>query len=129
MIAEVKIKKMGKVKMVKDKTVAVVLAFFVGGFGIHKFYLGNNVAGVLYLLFSWTLIPSVIAFFDFLGLLLMSEQVFQVQYNGGMLPSGYVLRAAKDVTGAIGELKKLYDLGAITAEEYEEKRQKLLREL
>ena len=115
--------------MVKDKTVAVVLAFFVGGFGIHKFYLGNNVAGVLYLLFSWTLIPSVIAFFDFIGLLLMSEQAFQVQYNGGMLPSGYVLRAAKDVTGAIGELKKLYDMGAITAEEYEEKRQKLLREL
>jgi len=129
LIAEVKIKKMGKVKMVKDKTVAVVLAFFVGGFGIHKFYLGNNVAGVLYLLFSWTLIPSLLAFFDFIGLLLMSEQVFQVQYNGGMLPSGYVLRAAKDVTGAIGELKKLYDLGAITAEEYEEKRQKLLREL
>jgi uncharacterized membrane protein len=46
-----------------------------------------------------------------------------------MLPSGYALRSAKDVTGAIGELKKLYDQGAITAEEYEEKRQKLLREL
>ena len=114
--------------MVKDKTVAVVLAFFVGVFGIHKFYLGNNLAGVLYLLFSWTLIPYLLAFFDFLGLLLMSEQAFQVQYNGA-LPSGYVLRSAKDVTGAIGELKKLYDLGAITAEEYEEKRQKLLREL
>jgi TM2 domain-containing membrane protein YozV len=120
---------MGKGKMVKDKTVAVVLAFFVGGFGIHKFYLGNNLAGVLYLLFSGTLIPLVLGFFDFLGLLLMSEQAFQVQYNGATLPSGYVLRSAKDVTGAIGELKKLYDLGAITAEEYEEKRQKLLREL
>jgi TM2 domain-containing membrane protein YozV len=120
---------MGKGKMVKDKTVAVLLAFFVGGFGIHKFYLGKNLAGVLYLLFSGTLIPFVLGFFDFLGLLLMSEQAFQVQYNGAMLPSGYVLRSAKDVTGAIGELKKLYDLGAITAEEYEEKRQKLLREL
>jgi|ERR687885_794991 TM2 domain-containing membrane protein YozV len=120
---------MEKVKMVKDQTVAVVLALLVGPFGIHKFYLGNNGAGVLYLLFSWTLIPFVLAFFDFLGLLLMSEQAFQVQYNGATLPSGYVLRSAKDVTGAIGELKKLYDLGAITAEEYEEKRQKLLREL
>ncbi len=38
--------------MVKDRTVAVVLAFFLGGFGVHKFYLGNNLAGVLYLLFS-----------------------------------------------------------------------------
>lgn len=115
--------------MVKDKTVAVVLALLVGPIGIHKFYLGNSLAGVLYLLFSWTLIPSLLAFFDFLGLLLMSEQAFQVQYNGATLPSGYVLRSAKDVTGAIGELKKLYDQGAITAEEYEEKRQKLLREL
>jgi len=115
--------------MVKDRTVAIVLAFFLGGFGVHKFYLGNNLAGVLYLLFSWTLIPSLIAFFDFLGLLLMSEQVFQAQYNPGMLQSGQILRSAKDVTGAIGDLKKLYDIGAITAEEYEEKRQKLLRDL
>lgn len=128
-IAQVKVKKLGKGKMVKDKTVAVVLAFFIGGFGGHKFYLGNNVAGLFYLLFSWTLIPSLIAFFDFIGLLLMSEQAFQVQYNHGALPSGYMLRGAKDVTGAIAELKGLYDMGAITAEEYEEKRQKLLREL
>jgi len=46
-----------------------------------------------------------------------------------MLQSGYMLRGAKDVTGAIADLKGLYDMGAITAEEYEEKRQKLLREL
>ena len=115
--------------MVKDKTVAIVLVFFVGGFGIHKFYLGNNTAGVLYLLFSWTLIPSLIAFFDFIGLLMMSEPAFNTQYNAGMLQSGYMLRGAKDVTGAIADLKGLYDMGAITAEEYEEKRQKLLREL
>ncbi|NJK67678.1 MAG: NINE protein [Microcoleus sp. CSU_2_2] len=116
--------------MVKDKTLAVVIAFFIGGFGGHKFYLGNNLAGVLYLLFSWTLIPSLIAFFDFLGLLLMSEQAFHAQYNPGMLQQGgYLLRQAKDVTGAIEDLKRLYDMGAITAEEYEEKRQKLLREL
>lgn len=120
---------MVKDQMVKDKTVAVLLAFFLGGFGAHKFYLGNNLAGVLYLLFSLTFIPSVIAFFDFLGLLLMSEQAFQVQYNPGMLQSGRLLRSATDVTGAIGDLKKLYEMGAITAEEYEEKRQKLLRDL
>ena len=115
--------------MVKDKTVAVVLAFFVGGFGVHKFYLGNNLAGVLYLLFSWTLIPSLIAFFDFLGLLFMSEQAFNVQFNGGTLPGGRILRSATDVTAALEQLQKLYDKGIITAEEYEEKRLKLLREL
>jgi TM2 domain-containing membrane protein YozV len=115
--------------MVKDKTVAVVLAFFVGGFGGHKFYLGNDLAGVLYLLFSWTLIPSLIAFFDFIGLLFMSEQAFNAQFNGGMLSGNYSLRSATDVTEALEQLQKLYNKGIITAEEYEEKRQKLLREL
>ena len=115
--------------MVKDKTVAVVLAFFLGGFGGHKFYLGNNLAGVLYLLFSWTLIPSLIAFFDFIGLLLMSEQAFNAQFNAGMLHSGHRLRSATDVTGALEQLQSLYSKGVITAEEYEEKRLKLLREL
>jgi TM2 domain-containing membrane protein YozV len=91
------------------------LVFFVGGFGGHKFYLGDNLAGVLYLMFSWTLIPSLIAFFDFLGLLMMSEPAFQAQYNPGMLQGGHILRSAKDVTGAIGDLKRLYDMGAITA--------------
>jgi TM2 domain-containing membrane protein YozV len=116
--------------MVKDKTVAVVLVFLLGGFGVHKFYLGNNLAGILYLLFSWTLIPSLIAFFEFLGLLMMSEQAFNAQYNPGMLQSGgHILRSATDVTGAIEQLHKLYSIGAITAEEYEEKRQKLMRDL
>ncbi|MEZ4462632.1 MAG: TM2 domain-containing protein [bacterium] len=35
----------------KDKTTAFLLAWFLGGFGIHKFYLGENGAGLLYLLF------------------------------------------------------------------------------
>lgn len=113
----------------KDKTVAILLAFFLGFFGIHKFYLGENLAGILYFIFSWTLIPGILAFFDFLGLLLMSEQVFQGRYNGAALPAGNRLRSAQDITKAIAELKKLYEQGAITAEEYEEKRQKLLKEL
>jgi TM2 domain-containing membrane protein YozV len=128
-VSEVKkLREKGTGKMVKDKTVAVVLAFFVGGFGVHKFYLGNNLAGVLYLLFSWTLIPSLIAFFDFIGLLFMSEQAFNMQFNGA-LPGGNLLRSATDVTAALEQLQKLYDKGIITAEEYEEKRLKLLREL
>ncbi|MGL5058349.1 MAG: NINE protein [Microcoleus sp.] len=115
--------------MVKDKTVAVILAFFIGSFGGHKFYLGNNLAGVLYLLFSWTFIPSIIAFFDFIGLLFMSEQAFNAQFNPGMLSGSRSLRSATDVTAALEQLQKLYNKGIITAEEYEEKRQKLLREL
>lgn len=113
----------------KDKSVATLLAFFLGVFGIHKFYLGENLSGVLYFLFSWTFIPGILALFDFLGLLLMSEQAFQGRYNAMALLPAQSLRPAQDITRAIGDLKRLYEQGAVTAEEYEEKRQKLLNEL
>jgi TM2 domain-containing membrane protein YozV len=45
----------------KSAVVALVLAIFLGGIGGHKFYLGNFVLGILYLVFCWTGIPSVVA--------------------------------------------------------------------
>jgi TM2 domain-containing membrane protein YozV len=39
----------------------LLLAIFLGGIGGHKFYLGNFVLGILYLVFCWTGIPSVVA--------------------------------------------------------------------
>ncbi|MBX3158894.1 MAG: TM2 domain-containing protein [Deltaproteobacteria bacterium] len=64
----------------KSKIAAALLAFFLGGFGIHKFYLGRMAAGVLYFLFCWTLIPSVIAFFEFIILLSMSDEQFDRRF-------------------------------------------------
>ncbi len=46
----------------KSKSTAALLAFFLGGLGIHRFYLGQNGVGILYLLFCWTFIPAFIAF-------------------------------------------------------------------
>lgn len=118
----------------KNKIVAALLAFFFGWIGVHKFYLGENLAGVIYLLFCWTFIPSLVAFFEFLGLLLMSDERFNAKYNPGMIggSNNYPIEravSATDTTNALGKLKKLYDDGAITAEEYEEKRQNLLNKL
>lgn len=116
----------------RNKVVAALLAFFLGGFGIHKFYLGENVAGIIYLLFFWTLIPGLIAFFDFLGLLLMSDRAFEVKYNGavaGDIPGARYYESSRDKAATLGELKKLYDAGIITAEEYEQKRRKFLDSL
>ena len=48
----------------KDELVGVLLALFLGGFGIHKFYMGETGAGVLYLIFSWTGIPWIIGFIE-----------------------------------------------------------------
>lgn len=68
----------------RNKWVAALLAFFVGGFGIHKFYLGQIGLGVVYLLFCWTLIPGFIAFIECLLLLIKSDREFDMQYNTGL---------------------------------------------
>lgn len=48
----------------KDETVGVLLALFLGTFGIHKFYLGETGWGVAYVLFSWTGIPAIAGFIE-----------------------------------------------------------------
>lgn len=65
----------------KSKTTAALLAFFLGGFGIHKFYLGNTGTGIVYLIFCWTGIPAIIAFVEFILLLVMSDTEFNAKYN------------------------------------------------
>lgn len=63
-----------------SKIVAALLAFFLGGFGIHKFYLGQTGMGIVYLLFCWTLIPGFIAFIEGIIFLIMSDEVFNQKY-------------------------------------------------
>jgi len=48
----------------RDEVVGVLLALFLGGIGIHHFYLRRNGLGILYVLFCWTMIPCFIAFFE-----------------------------------------------------------------
>ena len=120
----------------RNRTAAILICFFGGGFGIHKFYLGKHVQGIIYLLFCWTAIPSLIAFFEFLGLCFMSDREFDARFNYNqaldrssspqmVAPS----RTTKDATAALYDLKKLYEDGIITAEEYEVKRRKMLDDI
>ncbi len=44
----------------KDATTGTLLAVFLGGFGAHRFYLGDNKIALIYLLLFWTLIPSFV---------------------------------------------------------------------
>ena len=65
----------------KNKTTAGLLALFLGGVGVHKFYLGQSGMGVLYLLFCWTLIPGVVAFIEAIVLFTMDEEKFNSKYE------------------------------------------------
>lgn len=65
----------------KNKIVAALLAWFVGGFGIHWFYLGDKKKGILFLLFFWTFIPTFVGFVNCIQFLLMDEHQFNERYN------------------------------------------------
>jgi TM2 domain-containing membrane protein YozV/ribosomal protein L40E len=65
----------------KSRVAAALFALFLGGFGVHKFYLGQVGMGIVYLLFCWTFIPSIIAFVEGIILLTQTDQVFAAKYG------------------------------------------------
>lgn len=65
----------------KSRGVAIVLALFLGGLGIHKFYLNQPFWGILYLLFCWTFIPAVISLFEALMLLFTDDTEFNKRFG------------------------------------------------
>ena len=75
----------------KNKIVAALLAFFLGVWGIHKFYLGKTTAGIVMLLcgtIGWVLvIPgvviAVIAFIEFIIYLVKPDAEFHRDYVVG----------------------------------------------
>ena len=68
-------------KSEKNKIVAGLLALFLGGFGIHRFYLGKVKSGILYVLFCWTFIPAIIAFIEAIIIFFSSDESWRQQYN------------------------------------------------
>ena len=69
----------------KNKTTAAMLALFLGGPGMHRFYLGKWVTGLLYLIFCWTFAPAIFAFFEAIFLFMKSDEAFNAEYNQGAI--------------------------------------------
>lgn len=77
----------------KQKVIAGVLAVIplTGGLGIHHFYLGSTMAGVLLLIGSLCTvgtIPWIVALIEGIMIFMMSDSEFDARYNqrepGGM---------------------------------------------
>lgn len=64
---------------VKSKVAAGVLAIFLGGLGVHKFYLGKIGMGILYLVFCWTYIPAIVGFIEGIVYLCSNDENFQLK--------------------------------------------------
>lgn len=58
----------------KNKTVAILLALFLGGLGAHKFYLERPGIAMMYLLLCWTFVPTVVSLIEAIYYLSMSSR-------------------------------------------------------
>jgi TM2 domain-containing membrane protein YozV len=65
----------------KNQIAAALFAIFLGGVGIHKFYLGRVGQGILYLLFCWTFIPAIVGLIEGIVYLTMSNDSFAQRYG------------------------------------------------
>lgn len=68
----------------KKKSIALLLAFFFGFWGIHRFYLGQNGLGILYIILSFMGISFFIWPIEFLVFLVMSQERFDRRFNPGL---------------------------------------------
>jgi len=62
----------------KNKTIAIILCFFLGCFWVHRFYLWKSGKGILYLLTWWIFI--IWALVDFIRLLTCSQKEFEEKF-------------------------------------------------
>lgn len=64
-----------------EQVIAALLAFFLGTFGIHKFYTGRIFWGFVYLLLCWTSIPTILGIIEGVVYLLRSPESFRARYD------------------------------------------------
>ncbi len=81
----------------KDEVIGVLLSLFLGGLGIHHFYLRENGLGILYLLFSWTGIPAIIGWIE---CFFMPSRVRRYNAAQAMYISSQILATGNPYTAA-----------------------------
>ncbi|AKG21928.1 NINE protein [Calothrix sp. 336/3] len=118
----------------KSRSVAAVLAF-AGTLtisGLHKFYLGQPLWGVIYVLLSWTPIPKVASAIEGVWYLTQDDEAFDRNFNLGQtvvrnLSTG--VNQVGAIANALRELDTLRQDGLISEYEFEQKRRSLLDQI
>jgi TM2 domain-containing membrane protein YozV len=118
----------------KSRTIAAILAFSgtLTISGLHKFYLGQPLWGLLYVLLSWTLIPKVACAIEGVWYLTQDEETFDRYFNLGesvMKVSTQVGNQVESVANALRELEALRQDGLISEYEFEQKRRQMLDQI
>ena len=106
----------------RDRLTAALLAFFLGFFGGHKFYLGDKDKGILYLLcgtIGWILIipglvVALVSLIEGILLLSMDDKEFNKKYNKKHAEEE---EKVADLS-RLEKLASLKDKGVITEEEF-----------
>lgn len=118
----------------KSRSVAAILAFSgtLTISGLHKFYLGQPLWGILYLLLFWTPIPKIASAIEGVWYLAQDEEAFDRNFNLGKSGARNSLRVSNQV-GAIAEAMRELDAlrqdGLISEYEFEQKRRQLLDQI
>jgi TM2 domain-containing membrane protein YozV len=117
----------------KSRKIAAILAFsgtFIPIAGLHKFYLGQPLWGVLYLLLSPTPIPHVASAIEGFWYLVLSSAQFDRNFNldrgGNPVKSTVDSELVNALADALRQLESLRQEGLISEYEFEQKRRQLL---
>ena len=71
----------GKTINGRNRLIAALLALFLGGIGIHHFYLGNTTYGIISIIFCWSGIPYIIGIVQGIMMLLETDEEFAKRIN------------------------------------------------
>jgi TM2 domain-containing membrane protein YozV len=118
----------------KSRSIAAILAF-AGTLtisGLHKFYLGQPLWGLLYVLLSWTPIPKVASAIEGVWYLAQDEESFDRNFSQGKSGTRNLHPQTDQVASIAEALRQLDSLrrdGLISEYEFEQKRRQLLDQI
>jgi TM2 domain-containing membrane protein YozV len=111
----------------KERRVAVFLALLgtvTPLAGLQKFYLGQPLWGIIYLLLWSTPIPRIACAIDAVWYLIQDLEQFEWQFNGYF--KGSPTAQVSSIASALRELDRLRDDGLMSEYEFEQKRRQLI---